>query len=87
MLIANGTYTYTLNNSNTTVQGLSPNQTLTETFSYTTTDGTATSASTLSITIFGTNDGVIINGLDVNGGEIIVDEMNLSDGSAPNAGF
>ena len=56
-VIANGTYSYTLNNANAAVQALTTGQTLTEAFTYTLTDNDGdTSPSTLTITINGTND-------------------------------
>ena len=52
-----GAYSYTLNNSNPTVQSLAKGETLTETFDYTITDQDGeTSTSTLTVTITGTND-------------------------------
>ncbi len=83
---ADGSYSYVLNNANTAVQGLSAGQTLTETFTYTITDGDGDpSTTTLTITINGANDLVTINGLNVPGGEEIVNEDDLADGSSPNA--
>ena len=85
-IAANGSYTYTLTNSNTTVQGLSSGETLTDTFVYTITDGDGDqSTTTLAITIEGTNDGTTIvipddNGTGVSGDETVY-EAGLSDGS------
>jgi VCBS repeat-containing protein len=60
VLNADGSYTYTLNNDLPAVQGLGVGQTLTDTFSYTVTDGYNDPASAmLTITIFGTNDGPV----------------------------
>src|SRR5690606_15937243 len=54
---ATGAYTYTLNNSDTTVQALGVNEFLNEVFTYTLRDGqNATDTATLTITIDGTND-------------------------------
>ncbi len=53
---ANGTYKYTLNNSLPAVQQLASGQTLTESFAYTLSDGVASVASSLTITITGVND-------------------------------
>lgn len=57
-LNADGTYTYTVNNSNAAVQALRTNaDTLTDTFTYTMADNTAaTSSATLTVTIHGAND-------------------------------
>lgn len=80
-----GSYTYTLSTDPATqaiLQGLSGGQSLTDTFNYPMKDGDGdTSASALTITINGANDGVTITGLDVNGGELSVDEDDLIDGS------
>ena len=82
-----GTYTYTLNNGDPEVQGLSDGETLTETFTYTITDGVNTpDTGTLSITIFGSDDGVVIRGIGALGGDETVLENDLSVGSSPNAG-
>ena len=52
-----GAYTYTLDNSNSDVQGLNDSETLTESFTVSVSDGTATTPTTLSFTINGANDG------------------------------
>ncbi|MFP8781515.1 VCBS domain-containing protein, partial [Hydrogenophaga sp. RWCD_12] len=50
-LNADGTYTYTLDNANTTVQQLAPGETLAETYTYVLTDKDGdTSTATLTIT-------------------------------------
>src|SRR6185436_20357849 len=56
-LSSTGAYTYTLDNSNGTVQALDDGETLTDTFTYAANDGTTSTNTTLTITIFGTNDG------------------------------
>ena len=55
-LAANGAYTYTLNNAATNVQSLRGGQKVTDSFAYSATDGLATSASSLTVTVTGTND-------------------------------
>ena len=56
-LNADGSYTYTLNNSAANVQALRPGQTVTESFTYTITDEDGeTATATLTITITGQND-------------------------------
>ncbi|HKT75218.1 MAG TPA: VCBS domain-containing protein, partial [Sphingobium sp.] len=81
-----GSYVYTLDNENGVVQGLDSTQHLTESFTYTITDGdNDTSQATLTITIDGSNDGVTISGLDGEGPELTLRESNLADGSAPDA--
>jgi VCBS repeat-containing protein len=61
---ANGSYTYTLRTSDAAVQGLRAGQVVTEVFSYTATDDDATkpltAASTLTISITGTNDAPVL---------------------------
>ncbi|MBV1688456.1 VCBS domain-containing protein [Novosphingobium sp. G106] len=56
---AGGTWTYTLNNNNGTVQALNSGQTLTDTFAVTTIDGTN---KTVSVIINGANDAAVISG-------------------------
>ena len=61
-LAANGSYTYTLNNANATVNALNVGQSLTETFTYKITDKDGdVSTTTLTITIDGTNDAPVVN--------------------------
>jgi large repetitive protein len=56
-IASDGTYTYSVDNSNSTVNGLLPGATLTETFRYKITNSSSAFAwSTLTITIQGTND-------------------------------
>ena len=82
VLNTNGSYSYTLNNSDPRVQGLDSNDTLTEVFTYTISDGDGDPATTtLTITINGSNDPITINGLNVEGPELTVDEDDLADGS------
>jgi VCBS repeat-containing protein len=85
---ADGSYTYTLNNGAANVQGLSEGEFATDTFAYTISDGHGgTATATLVVTVFGTDDGVIISDLTpaAQGGDAAVNEANLADGSAPNA--
>ena len=56
---ADGTWHYTLNNSNTTVQAINVDETLTDTFTVSTIDGTT---QTVTITIDGRNDVAVISG-------------------------
>ncbi|WP_455805256.1 retention module-containing protein [Pseudomonas fluorescens] len=86
VLNANGTYTYTLNTNDADFKNLHGGGNGTETFAYTITDSDGdTSTANLVLQIHNNDDPVIINGLDVNGGELTVNEKNLSDGSAPDA--
>ncbi|WP_395599222.1 retention module-containing protein [Pseudomonas sp. A1437] len=86
VLNANGTYTYTLNTSDADFKALTGGGNGTETFAYTITDADGdTSTANLVLQIHNNDDPVIINGLDVNGGELTVYEKNLSDGSAPDS--
>ncbi|WP_242487253.1 Ig-like domain-containing protein [Pseudomonas sp. TH15] len=85
VLNANGTYTYTLNTNDTDFKNLHGNGNGTETFTYTITDSDGdTSTANLVLNIHNNDDPVILNGLDVNGGELTVYEKNLSDGTSPN---
>src|SRR5204863_8701485 len=56
VLGTNGAYTYTLNNGNGSVQALDDGETLTDTFTYAASDSTTATQTTLTVTIFGTND-------------------------------
>ncbi|MFW9080969.1 retention module-containing protein [Pseudomonas sp. P2757] len=86
VLNANGTYTYTLNTSDADFKALTGGGNGTETFAYTITDADGdTSTANLVLQIHNNDDPVIIDGLNVNGGELTVYEQNLSDGSAPDA--
>ena len=59
VLQADGSYTYTVDNTNLMVQGLTAGESLTDTFTYTITDSDGdTATTTLTITIDGVNDGV-----------------------------
>jgi VCBS repeat-containing protein len=83
---ADGRYSYALNNDNPAVQGLDGDDTLTEVFTYTITDGDGDPSTTsLTVTINGSDDPITINGLNAEGPDRIVDEDDLSDGSSPNA--
>ena len=53
---ADGSYTYTVDNNNATVNALQVGGSLTEVFTYTATDGTSDKTANLSVTINGTND-------------------------------
>ncbi|MHB2241185.1 retention module-containing protein [Pseudomonas monsensis] len=86
VLNADGTYTYTLNTNDADFKNLHGGGNGTETFAYTITDSDGdTSTANLVLNIHNNDDPVIINGLDVNGGELTVYEKNLTDGSAPDA--
>ncbi|GAB6390181.1 VCBS domain-containing protein [Stutzerimonas marianensis] len=68
-LNADGSWTYTVDNNNATVQALSPGQTLTERFNYTVTDRSGTGLSdvaVLTLTIDGAADTVAVNSVFVN---------------------
>ncbi|MGZ9666995.1 retention module-containing protein [Pseudomonas sp. GNP014] len=86
VLNANGTYTYTLNTTDADFKNLHGGGNGTETFAYTITDSDGdTSTANLVLQIHNNDDPVVINGLDVNGGELTVYEKNLTDGSAPDS--
>jgi VCBS repeat-containing protein len=58
-MTAGGVWTYTLNNTNATVQALAAGATLTDTFTVTAADGTN---KVVSVTINGTNDAAVVGG-------------------------
>ena len=91
VLNADGSYVYTLDNTDPLVQQLAPGETLEETYSYTLTDKDGdTSTTTLKITITGTDDVVTITNLTppAQGGDVSVNEDDLlaSRGSGDSAG-
>ncbi len=57
----NGSYSYALNSGLASVQALDVGEKLTETYTYTVTDGTTPKTATLTITIFGQNDAPVAN--------------------------
>ncbi|XZE19693.1 VCBS domain-containing protein [Pirellulaceae bacterium SH449] len=76
-IAADGTYTYTVDNTNPTVQALNVGQSLTDTFTYTMQDsGGLTSTTQITITIQGLNDAPY----DIIGGPLSVDE-NVATGT------
>ncbi|MFC3915089.1 retention module-containing protein, partial [Pseudaeromonas sharmana] len=84
VLNADGSYSFTLNNANPAVQALTDGESLTQTISYLLTDGDGdTSSANLTITITGTDDGVVVTDLTpaASGGEGVVDEDDLATGS------
>lgn len=84
VLNSDGTYTYTLDSSNPLVQGLSDTEKLTdEVFNYTITDGSSNVSSTLTITVFGTDDPVTITDFTptLGGDYVTVNEDDLPAGS------
>ncbi|WP_047292415.1 retention module-containing protein [Pseudomonas fluorescens] len=84
VLNANGTYTYTLNPADAAFKALHGGGNGTETFTYTLTDADGdTSTANLVLNIHNNDDPVVLNGLDVNGGDLTVYEKNLSDGTSP----
>ncbi|VVO68444.1 retention module-containing protein [Pseudomonas fluorescens] len=86
VLNPNGTYTYTLNTSDADFKALHGGGSATETFPYTLTDADGdTSTANLVLQIHNNDDAVTLDGLNVNGGELTVSEINLGDGSSPDA--
>ncbi|WP_097302470.1 retention module-containing protein [Pseudomonas chlororaphis] len=85
VLAADGSYTYILNTADADFKALPGNGSGTETFAYTITDADGDpSTANLVLNIHNNDDGVTLNGLDSNGGELRVYEKNLPDGSSPN---
>src|SRR6266850_2757142 len=63
-LNADGSYTYTLANASTAVQSLRAGQAVTDSFSYSASDGIDTTPGTLSVSVLGTNDApLLVNSL------------------------
>src|SRR3990167_2722016 len=85
LLNTDGSYTYTLYTDPATqalIQGLSDGESLNDSFAYTMRDSdNDPDSATLTITIQGADDGVTITGLDQQGGEVLVDEDDLSGGT------
>ncbi|TDF77600.1 retention module-containing protein [Pseudomonas sp. H9] len=84
VLAADGTYTYTLNSNDPDFINLHGGGNGIEVFTYTLKDADGdTSTANLKLNISNLNDPVVINGLDICGGELTFYEKNLSDGSSP----
>ncbi len=84
-LSANGAWTYTLNNADADTQALTQGQSVADVFNYTMRDASgATSSSTLSITITGTNDAPVAVA-DTNAGDV-VSESGVNPGNTAFAG-
>ncbi len=74
---AAGNYTYTLNNADPDTNALDDGDTVTETFNYTASDGTASASANLVITIGGSNDAPVANA-DANGGDAVVEDSDAT---------
>ncbi|WP_092167369.1 Ig-like domain-containing protein, partial [Pseudomonas sp. NFACC37-1] len=86
VLNADGSYTYTLNTADADFKGLHGGGNGSETFTYTLTDADGdTSTANLVLQVHNNDDPVVITGLDTEGGELSLQEKNLSDGSSPDA--
>ncbi|AFM24648.1 VCBS domain-containing protein [Desulfomonile tiedjei] len=72
----NGVWTYVLNNSNPAVQGLAAGETLTDSFTVTSTDGIQVTTHVVTITITGTDDPAVIGGDDSGS---VVEDGTLDD--------
>ncbi|MBK9129458.1 MAG: hypothetical protein IPM13_16955 [Phycisphaerales bacterium] len=75
VLNADGTWTYTLDDTNGTVQALSAGETMTDSFVAVSEDGTA--SATVTITITGTNDVPVISG-EATGDRSVTEESDLA---------
>ena len=83
-LNANGSYVYVLNNSSAAVQGLGPGESVTDTFAYAVSDGHGgTAASTLTLTINGTNDAPTVGTASASIGEEAAGPTNALSGLLP----
>jgi VCBS repeat-containing protein len=86
VLQADGSYTYTVDPDNALVHELGGGESLTEIFTYTLTDGDGdTAIATLTVNVYGANDGITVEGLAGDGPDGTVSEAALPDGSAPDA--
>ena len=85
LLNADGSYSFTLDNSLAATQALNPGEVKSMSFDYRIVDSDGdTSTATLTIRVEGSDDGVSLSGLDGEGGEVTVSDANLADGSAAN---
>ncbi|MDD2893761.1 MAG: VCBS domain-containing protein [Halothiobacillaceae bacterium] len=71
-LNSDGSYTYQLDNTSSNVRALAEGQMVTDSFDYVATDGMASTASTLTVTITGTNDAPVV-------ATAIADQSTLQD--------
>ncbi|MFR8276362.1 MAG: beta strand repeat-containing protein, partial [Desulfovibrio fairfieldensis] len=79
-LDASGNYTYTLNNALSAVQGLGVGESLTDTFTFTASDGHGgTASSTLTVTINGSNDAPVLAATVVG----VANDMAITNGTLP----
>jgi VCBS repeat-containing protein len=79
---SNGTYTYTLDNADSDTNALAQGASVTDVFNYTVTDEHgATSSTTLTITIIGTNDAPVAVA-DTNAGDAVT-EAGVNPGNTP----
>ncbi|AKA25990.1 retention module-containing protein [Pseudomonas chlororaphis] len=86
VLAADGTYTYTVHPGDPAFLALKGGGNGTETFTYTLTDADGdTSSANLVLQVHNNDDPVVIQGLNLEGGEATVYEKNLADGSSPDA--
>ncbi|KAA2227218.1 beta strand repeat-containing protein, partial [Pseudomonas brenneri] len=85
-LLADGSYTYTLDKTDTQFLALNGGGNGTETFTYQLNDSDGdTSPANLVLQVHNNNDPVVLTGLQLNGGELTVYEKNLFDGTSPNS--
>ncbi|MFW2535458.1 VCBS domain-containing protein, partial [Legionella sp. 28fT52] len=80
-LAANGVWTYTANNAQTTIQQLGAGQTLTDSFTATSADGSA--SQTVTVTIQGTNDVPVIAGVSTG---TVTEDTALTSGNLTKSG-
>ncbi|OEC35373.1 type I secretion C-terminal target domain (VC_A0849 subclass) [Pseudomonas cuatrocienegasensis] len=81
-----GEYSFTLDSDAPETIGLSDGQTVSQRLQYTMRDADGdTSTAFLTFTINGSNNGVSLGNLNVEGGEVLVDEQHLANGSAPDS--
>ena len=80
-----GSYRFVLDNTRPATQALNAGEVVSETFTYTIRDADGdTDTATLILRVAGADDGAVLSGLNATGGEILVSDANLADGSAAN---
>jgi VCBS repeat-containing protein len=89
-LLADGSYTYQLDNTSASVQSLAAGQTISETFAYEATDGQVSTPSTLTVSIIGSNDAPAViadtatvrEDLDITAtGNVLANDSDVDQGS------
>jgi VCBS repeat-containing protein len=80
-LVANGIWTYTADNTRTVIQQLGSGQSLTDSFTAMSADGTLSVP--ITVTINGTNDAAVIGGVSTGS---VIEDVNVSNGNLTTGG-